>query len=276
MIWVILTVLGLCAGSFVNALVWRLRQQENRKQETGNREQISVLYGRSVCPNCRHTLAWYDLIPVVSWLFLRGKCRYCGQTISKQYPLVELAAAAIFVVSYAYWPEGIYGAGDWVLLVSWLAVSVGLLALLVYDLRWMILPNKIIYPTLAAAVAGRLIYLASFETNVPQALAMWGLSVLVASGLFWLIFMASSGKWIGYGDVRLGLITGTILADPLLSILMIFTASLLGTLVALPLLIAGRKRLGSRLAFGPLLIMATFAVLLFGQTPIDYYKRLLE
>ena len=269
MIWLILTLLGLCAGSFVSALVWRVRQQELGKQ------RLSILKGRSQCPKCHHTLAWYDLIPLFSWLLLRGRCRYCDHPISKQYPFTEIAAAAIFVISYAYWPNGVYGVGDWVLLVTWLITSVGLLALFVYDLKWMLLPNRIIYPTLAIAVSGRLIYLVSFEADIPQALVMWVMSVLIASGIFLLIFTASSGRWIGYGDVRLGLITGTILADPLLSILMIFVASFLGTIVSLPLLLSGRKRLSSRLAFGPLLISATWLVLLFGQAPIDWYRDLL-
>lgn len=277
MIWIVLTVLGLSAGSFVNALVWRLRQAELVEQKSLHLKSKvpNVFQGRSMCPKCRHQLAWYDLIPVFSWLSLHGRCRYCAQPISKQYPLTELAAAAIFVISYAYWPDGIYGAGDWLLLITWLAASVGLLALFVYDLYWMILPSKIIYWTLLIAISGRLIYLLSFEINIIRALAVWGLSILITSGLFWLIFMASSGKWIGYGDVRLGLITGTILADPLLSILMIFTASLLGSLVAVPLMLAGRKRLTSRLPFGPFLIIATALVLLFGQSPIEQYKNLL-
>lgn len=294
MIWVILAVLGLSAGSFVNALVWRLRQQEKLKAKspklkakskklgtrdlglgTKNRD-LSIFTGRSQCPHCYHILAWYDLMPLFSWLLLRGRCRYCGRPISWQYPLVEALVAAIFVTSYVYWPGGVYGAGDWALLATWSVTSVGLLALLIYDLRWMLLPNKIIYPTLAVAAAGRLIYLISFEPDAGSALANWALGVLVASGLFWLIFVASSGKWIGYGDVRLGLITGTVLADPALSVLMIFVASLLGTLVALPALASGRKSIGSRLPFGPFLITATALVLLFGQAPIDWYRRLLE
>ena len=270
MIWVILTVLGLCAGSFVSAVVWRVRQQERGKQK------LSILKGRSQCPHCHHPLAWHDLIPLLSWLSLRGRCRYCGEPISWQYPLIELAMVAVFTVSYAYYPGGVYGIGDWVLLITGLLTSVGLLALLIYDLRWMVLPNRIIYPTLAIAVVGRLIYLISFETDVDKAIASWVLSILVASGFFWLIFMTSSGKWIGYGDVRLGLITGTILADPILSLLMIFVASVLGSLVALPLLVSGRKHIGSRLPFGPYLIAATFLVLIFGQTVINNYKRLLE
>jgi prepilin signal peptidase PulO-like enzyme (type II secretory pathway) len=140
----------------------------------------------------------------------------------------------------------------------------------------MLLPNKIIYPTLAAAVSGRLIYLVSFETDIKKAIAMWALSVAVASGLFWLIFVISSGKWIGFGDVRLGLIIGTVLADPILSLMMIFAASILGSLIAIPLMLTGRKSIGSRIPFGPFLILATFLVLLFGQIPIDYYNRLLE
>lgn len=288
MIWVILTVLGLCAGSFVNALVWRLRQQELLAQNKGVRSKnygkkslihnssFSILSGRSQCPHCHRELAAKDLVPVLSWLFLRGKCRYCNRPISIQYPVVELTTAAIFNISYAYWPGGVYGVGDWVILITWLVTSVGLLALLIYDLKWMLLPNKIIYPTLAIAVTGRLIYLVSFESDLEPAIAEWALSVLIASGIFWLIFTMSSGKWIGYGDVRLGLITGTILADPLLSLMMIFVASVLGTLVALPALAAGRKRIGSHIPFGPFLITATAIVLIVGQAPIDWYKRLLE
>ncbi|MEX0881442.1 MAG: prepilin peptidase [Candidatus Saccharimonadales bacterium] len=287
MIWLILAVLGLSAGSFISAVVWRVRQQELRAEgreprakKTTNYQlpttNYSVLHGRSVCPHCRHELAPSDLIPLFSWLLLRGHCRYCGQPISWQYPAIELATAAVFLISYAFWPGGVYGIGDWVFLIAWLATSVGLMALLIYDLKWMLLPNKVLYPTLFVAVAGRLIYLISFEPDKAQAAVAWALSVAVASGLFWLIFVASAGKWIGYGDVRLGLITGTILTDPLLSLLMIFVASVLGTLVALPALATGRKRFGSHIPYGPFLILATGVVLLFGQTPIDWYRRLLE
>ena len=103
----------------------------------------------------------------------------------------------------------------------------------------------------------------------------WALSVAVASGIFWLIFMVSDGKWIGYGDVRLGIITGTVLATPVKSFLMIFTASILGLLFVLPALITGRQKLATKVPFGPFLITATFIVLLFGQQLIDWYEGLL-
>ena len=267
MIYAVLAVLGLIFGSFINALVWRTRQQELNKKNAP-----SVMSGRSICPHCRHELAAKDLVPVLSWLALRGKCRYCGQPISRQYPLVELALAAVFVISYGYWPGGVYGLGTWTLLITWLAASVGLLALLVYDLRWMMLPNKILYPTLLIAASGRLVYIASFEPHVWHALLMWLLSVLVASGIFWLIFVVSRGQWIGYGDVRLGLITGTLLAEPGLSLLMIFLASVIGTLFILPALAQSRRHLTSRVAFGPFLIVATGITVMIGQNILDAYK----
>ena len=104
MVWVIIILawLGLCAGSFVNALVWRLHEQKRSKKAD---KKLSILNGRSMCVHCRHELTWYDLIPLFSWLLLRGKCRYCKKPISWQYPIVELATAAVFVLSYIFWPN---------------------------------------------------------------------------------------------------------------------------------------------------------------------------
>lgn len=269
MVFVVLATLGLAFGSFINALVWRVHQQETAGSE------VSILSGRSQCPKCGRELAPKDLIPILSWLILRGRCRYCGQAISVQYPLVEAATAAVFVISYSFWPGGVYGAGEQTLLVTWLATSVGLIALFIFDLRWMLLPNHIIYPTLAVAAAGRLAYILSFEPQKAHAFISWLLSVLVASGIFWLIFMVSSGKLIGYGDVRLGLIVGTVLVDPLKSILVIFFASLAGSLFMLPSLITKKSSLVSKLPYGPFLVLATFFVVLLGDQLIDWYRRLL-
>src|SRR5690242_5933733 len=124
LIAVILFWLGLCAGSFVNALVWRLHEwQEPSKSK--KKTNLSLLKGRSVCPDCRHTLAWHDLIPVVSWMALRGKCHYCGKAISAQYPVVELIGGSVFALSYIFWPETIHLGGQWLLITTWLICSVG-------------------------------------------------------------------------------------------------------------------------------------------------------
>ncbi|HET7528955.1 MAG TPA: prepilin peptidase [Candidatus Saccharimonadales bacterium] len=267
MIYAVLIILGLCFGSFVNALVWRVRHNETSKKK------ISIINDRSMCPRCKHTLGAADLVPLLSWLFLKGKCRYCGKPISPQYPLVELSMTLVFVLSYVYWPAALTG-GQTALFAAWLAAGVGLMALLVYDLKWMLLPNRIIYPTLLAAGAGNIIYLAGFAPDKVHFLLYWALSVVIASGVFWALYSVSDGKWIGFGDVRLGLITGTLLQTPGKSILMIFLASLAGAAVSLPLIAVGKSRLSSKIPYGPFLIGATFICLLFGQEILDWYKHL--
>ncbi len=276
-----LGLLGLCLGSFVNALVWRVYQQEklSNKKKTHKKHspsaELSILKGRSVCPNCRHKLSSGDLVPVISWLALKGRCRYCKKPISMQYPLVELATGAVFGLSYLFWPVELVG-GQILLLATWLVVSVGLMALLVYDLKWMLLPNRLIYPSVLIALTGRAAYLVFYQENKLQALTSLILSVVVASGIFWVIFLVSKGTWIGYGDVRLGLVTGTVLASPSLSLLMIFTAAVLGSLAATPGLVSGKKSIMSKIPFGPFLIVATWLVILFGQTVLDWYANFLS
>lgn len=260
---IIYGVLGLFAGSFVNALVWRLRHKKD------------FVRGRSQCPNCHKKLSAAELVPVISWLWLRGHCRHCRKPISLQYPLVELATGLVFAASYYFWPHALITVSDKLLLASWLAAAVGLMALVVYDLKYLILPNKIIYPALLVAVLGRAVYIAGQTGNRTDMLLDWLLAVTVAAGIFWLLFHTSGGRWIGYGDVRLGLVTGTILADPALSLLMIFLASLIGSAAAIGLIAAGKAKITSKLAFGPFLICGAFASLLFGGQLIDWYKSLL-
>lgn len=266
-----LFLLGLCAGSFVNALVWRLHEQ-GKGRKTKNKKHLSILSGRSVCPHCRHQLAPGDLIPLFSYLRLRGRCRYCKKPISRQYPVVELSSGLVFAASYLFWPTSLGEGENLILFISWSAASVGLLALAVYDFRWMLLPSRIIYPTLIVAAAGRLVYIAGLEDlDKMQVVLDWGLAVVVTAGIFWLIHLISKGRWIGYGDVRLGLITGTILGTPSKGFLMIFTASVLGTLYVLPAILRGKTSIEARIPFGPFLIAATFLVLLFGEPVIDWY-----
>jgi prepilin signal peptidase PulO-like enzyme (type II secretory pathway) len=268
-----LFVLGLCAGSFIDALVWRMHEQSKAPKTKG--KNLSILSGRSQCPKCGHSLSAKDLVPLLSWIALKGKCRYCKKPISVQIPIIEISTGLTFMFSYLLWPVELASDGQMILFTAWLLVSVGLLALLVYDFKWMLLPNRILYPTLLVAAAGRLIYILGFSPDRGHDLTQWVLAVAVASGIFWLLFMVSSGKWIGFGDVRLGLITGTALATPALAFFMIFLASALGTLFIAPALLAGKKSMTSRIPFGPFLIAATFLALLFGQGFIDWYQELI-
>lgn len=271
MITIGLFLLGLCLGSFINALVWRMRQAElYRAKNVEPSKDLSVLHGRSICPHCTHRLTVLDLIPVVSWLLLGGKCRYCKQKISWQYPLVELLTALLFALSYKYWPHGFEAEGI-TLFVFWAVSLVGLVALAVYDLRWMLLPDKITYPLMGLTAVQTLLMVVLWDHNAWQA----GLSLLIGGGLFYAIFQVSKGKWIGGGDVKLGALIGLVLASPSLSLLMIFIASVLGSAVSIPLLLTGRAKRGTRIPFGPFLIAACIIVYLFGGGVLDWYQRTL-
>jgi prepilin signal peptidase PulO-like enzyme (type II secretory pathway) len=225
-----------------------------------------------MCPHCAHELSALDLIPVLSWLSLRGKCRYCHQPISPQYPLVELTAAAVFVLSYLYWPVALQGA-QIAVFVLWLVLLIGLLALLVYDLRWMLLPNRIAFPLMAVAGVQAIIAIASSDRPL-TALLNTVLAIAVGGGIFYLLFQLSGGKWIGGGDVKLGFLLGTIAATPARSFLLIFVGALAGSLVSLPLLANKKLKRTSTIPFGPFLIIAMVVVQLAGAAIITWYQRM--
>lgn len=261
MVIAILVVLGLCFGSFVNALVWRLHEGRDWVHE------------RSECVHCHHELAAKDLVPVLSWLMLRGRCRYCHKPISAQYPIVEAATAALFLASYAFWPYAFIG-GQWVVFGLWLVLAVGLMALLIYDLRWMMLPNKLVFPLTGVAL---LMQVANFFSDWKG----WGqllnvvLAVAVGGGIFYVLFQVSDGNWIGGGDVKLGFMLGLMVGTPSKSVLLIFLASVLGSLVSFPLLV--NKKLGrkSTIPFGPFLIVAGVITVLLGTQIIHWYTHTL-
>lgn len=275
MIFAVLVVVGLCLGSFVNALVWRLHEQAalEGKKTKGSKLQatkLSILKGRSMCPHCQHELAVKDLVPVLSWLSLGGKCRYCRKPIGWQYPLVELLTAGLFIFSYIYWPSGFHGAGL-LEFVLWLVFLTGLVALFVYDARWFILPNRILYPLIVLAVLQILAVTLFYHGSTSSLLgAVWG--ALILGGLFYGLFRVSDGQWIGGGDPKLGVLLGLLIGGPLASFLLLFLASSGGTLVALPLLVTGKATRTSKLPFGPLLIIAAIVVRLFGASIIAWYK----
>ncbi len=268
MIIVILVLLGLCLGSFTNALVWRLHEQSKKGKSAKAKKELSITKGRSMCPNCHHMLATKDLIPVLSWLELRGKCRYCHKPISWQYPLVELATALLFIISYLSWPHGFAMLGIWQF-AFWIATLVFFMILFIYDLKWMLLPNKIVYPLICLTLinfVGQLII--SRDLHVVTS-AFWGIVCL--AGLFYLLFQISGGKWIGGGDVKLAIALGILVGGPLGVLSLLFIASLLGVLVSLPLLLSKRKSYASRIPFGPYLLTAATIVYLWGDRIVHMY-----
>lgn len=270
MLILLIVLLGLCLGSFVNALVWRVHELEsNPKLSLEKRKELSVLNGRSICVHCRHTLSWFDLLPVAGWLSLAGKCRYCHKPISWQYPLVEIITTSLFLVSYSVWPYGFDMTGI-ILFVIWLVFLTGFMALAVYDIRWMQLPDRIVFPLIGLAVVH--VGIMMIHSDKPVATltgAILGFIAIV--GLFYALLQLSQGKWIGGGDVKLALVIGPLIGSGFLSLAVIFIASLIGSVLALPFLINKSLESDSHIPFGPLLIVSTVIVYLYGTQIIDWY-----
>jgi prepilin signal peptidase PulO-like enzyme (type II secretory pathway) len=184
-------------------------------------------------------------------------------------PLAEVFAGAVFTLSYLSWPEPFTSLLASLRFGTWCLALVLLLILFFYDLQWYKLPNKVIYPLWAMSGVD---YLLRFIQQPTLSTALAGAAAIgVGAGVFFLLFYVSKGKWIGFGDVRLGLAIGLLIGTPLLAALTIFAASFIGVIVALPGLVTRRTHLASKLPFGPLLIIGLILVRLFGQRTVDWY-----
>jgi leader peptidase (prepilin peptidase)/N-methyltransferase len=273
LIAIIVGLFGLMAGSFVNALVWRLHEQGAGEEEpvksAYSGETLSITRGRSICPHCGHQLGAKDLVPLFSWLWLRGKCRYCRGPISRQYPVVELLTALLFAGSAVILaPQSNIA---WVGFIGWLVILTGLMALTVYDLRWMLLPDRIIYPLIFIMLA---VLLLEMALGMPQSIAARHvLAALVLGGAFFTLASLAGGRLFGGGDVKLGFLMGLILGlreVTVATLLAFWSAAIVGVV----LMIVRRKTRKSYLPFGPFLVLGTIIALWHGKDIIDWYLRL--
>lgn len=283
LVYIVLAVLGLAMGSFAGATVWRLRAAELKQSERAGEKidakeykmllsltKTSVVTDRSRCLHCEHTLKWYDLIPLVSWLSTRGKCRYCKKPIGWFEPIIEVGTALLFIASYALWPESLALTHEIVMFGLWLIASVLLVILFAYDLRWFLLPNYVIFPLIGIGV---LMALGNLLTapNILDASISLGISAGILSGIYLLLWLISKGAWIGFGDVKLGLALALILGQWQLAFLALFLANIIGCLIVLPGMLSGKITRKTRVPFGPLLISGAVIAMLFGHTIINWY-----
>jgi prepilin signal peptidase PulO-like enzyme (type II secretory pathway) len=240
--WIFL--FGLIMGSFLNAVIYRLDSGE------------SIVKSRSHCPKCGHVLAWYELVPIFSFVIQGGKCRECKSNISWQYPLVELATAILFVlVLYHNLP-----------LLYTLTISSLLMVIFVYDLKHYIIPDKIIYP--AILVSGIFVWQHATYNIQYTIYAAIGASVFFAA-----MFFASRGKWMGFGDVKLAFFMGLFLGWP--NILVgLFAAFMLGGIIGMGLIVCGKKTMKSQVPFGPFLVTGTFIAMFLGNKIMEWYLSL--
>ena len=260
--YLIIFIFGSCIGSFLNCLIYRLGRP---------RRKTSFLRGRSFCPDCLHKLGFFDLIPVLSFVFLKGKCRYCGKKISWQYPLVEIATGLLFVLIFWYLGFRLDLAfGIWTLDLLYLLIIFSLLIIIfVYDLKHYIIPDKVIYSAIGIVFVYRIIF--NFQkTDLYYSV----LSAFGACAFFFIIWAVSHGKWMGFGDVKLAFLMGLFLGFPNI-LVALFLAFLIGAIIGLGLIFFGKKNLKSQVPFGPFLILGTFTALFWGEKLVSWYISLL-
>lgn len=253
--YIVFFILGLIFGSFIGATTWRLHKYRKSPRK--------ILQGRSICESCNNHLGPLDLVPILSYIFLRGKCRYCGHEIGLFTLFIELFTGIVFLINYIYWPFGFSILG-YLYLSLWLFLIVGFLILALYDIRWKTLPSSVIYISSIFSILGLLIYLISSRDYSILISRIWG--ILIGGGIFWVIYQVSEGKWIGGGDVRLGFLLGFIVGGPINSILMLMIASFSALLVAIPQLLTSKLGAKSQIPFGPFLILGCVIVFLFSPS----------
>ncbi|PSO43351.1 prepilin peptidase [Candidatus Saccharibacteria bacterium QS_5_54_17] len=302
--YIVVGVLGLIGGSFVNAWVWRTylpaseyrgadEAKANTKPEekqgekaTGNggshtsgapdadgQTSASVLKGRSACPDCGHTLGIKDLVPVLSWLWLRGRCRYCRNPISVQYPVVEIITATAFLLSFWWWPSALETWPSWVHLGWWLAITSVVIAMGVYDLRWYILPDSMLWVLLVLAVVSRGL---AAMTGAP--LEEWLIGPLAGAAgaflFFYGLYVVGRERWMGGGDVKL-VFAGGLLVGGVSTIVALFIAFVSAAALGVGLMASRRKGKGDMLPFGPFLLAGFWLSFFFGDPIASWYTGLL-
>lgn len=249
---------GLIAGSFINAWVYRMEKGE------------SVVWGRSKCPDCGKILGALELIPVISYLALRGRCHGCGKNISRHYPAIEASLAAIFLIVAWKHLNGV--TQD---ICGTLSVNIGvvmvlrdyvfamfLATLFIFDFKHKLVPDAVVLPAAAIALVWNLI----LGTSVLNLL----LAAAIGAGFFFLQYLVSGGRWIGEGDIRIGAMMGVMLGWPNI-IPAIFISYLLGAGVSILLLGAKKASMKTAVPFGTFLAIGTFITLLWGNEILIWY-----
>ncbi len=278
-----LVLIGACFGSFAAATVWRLRARQlaadkKNKQpvDAAEYKKLKKLLGkkvrqdRSQCLECGYELKWYDLIPIVSWLSLKGKCRACKQPIGRYELFMELGMVAFFVLSYAFWPGGVETGLDSVHFFLWLAAGVVMAMLFAYDAKWFLLPDSL--TALLALIGLGIVGVSAAQTQdiVGTILTAAG-AVAAIAGLYAMLFAVSQGRWVGFGDVKLGVGLGLILVDWQLAIVAVFLANFIGCLIVIPLLATKKIKRNAHIPFGPMLIGGTVLAWFIGWPVLEAY-----
>ncbi len=248
---ILIIVFGLAWGSFLNVVIYRLP------------EGISLWRPRSFCPHCKRPIPFYENVPLLSYIILRGKCRKCGQRISPSYLIVEALTPACFVLIYVLNGPGSY-------FIACCLFTSGLIALGFIDYHHKVLPDAITLPGIVLALA-----YSFFRPDLRPLQALLGAAVgggflLIAYGLY---FLVRKKEGLGLGDVTLMLMVGAFLGWRL-ALLTIMLGSLVGALVGVFFIVRRKKSLQFALPFGTFLAPAAFIALVWGERIISWYLGL--
>ncbi len=264
MILLIFLILGLLVGSFLNVVVYRLRTAED------------LIVDRSRCPHCKTVIAWYDNIPVLSFILLKFRCRNCKQRISYQYPLVEIFTGLIFAfIGYRFFSPT--DATTWATAIYYLGIASFLIVIFVYDILYMEIPGLVLWPSIGWTVAFNLFFdwsRTDFGNNVFNLATYSGvLGAFIAFMFFFLLVAISKEKWMGMGDAYLAILLGLILGWPAI-LLGLMLAFAIGAVVGVIMIASKKKNMQSQIPFAPFLVAGTLIAMFFYAPIINWYFSL--
>lgn len=263
-----LFIFGLAFGSFLNAFEYRLFTKKD------------WVKSRSHCPNCKHELSAFDLIPVLSWLFLGGKCRYCSKKISWQYPAVELIMGVLFV-GYGYilfqteQPWLFPTVLDFTNLIFGLIVIWSLIFFTVYDLKYGLIPDKVLFPLIGLTFVRNIVFSFCRECpwEFPTEFLNHLLTAVLAGGFFFLIIYFTKGRGMGGGDMKLVFWFGLLLGG-VPTLLSLYIGFIVGGIYGAIVLLIGKKKFGQTVPFGPFLCLGVIVVLFAQDYLVDWANQI--
>lgn len=272
---ILVLIFGLVIGSFLNVVILRTKKG------------ASAMRGRSACEKCERKLTAGDLIPILSFVILRGKCRSCSTALTLQYPLVEAGTGILFVLAYvSLFPSGIttqtFAITQFINLMALMFFLGVLIVLFVYDLRWFLVPMNIVVPAIVFAYLFNSIYhsssIACIGAFTPSCLLQiswiqYAFAALLGGLFFYAQYIVSRGTWVGEGDIYLGLLVGAMVGFPMV-LVALFIAYMIGAFVSLFLILGFRFTMKSAVPFGPFLAIGAALVLLFHDPLILIIQKL--
>lgn len=295
MIWVLGFIIGICLGSLTKVMADRSLTNK-------------TFWGRSYCENCKKQLAWYDLFPILSYLFLKGQCRYCRKKLSLQYPMIEvLMGFLISGIFLKFVPAGFFSLSPeqqilvFLTVLFYSVVSVILASVFLTDLKTGYIPDRITFPgiwlifilliissaakiyflyqSLGASTLGKYLlpphsnYFYEHSLRISEPVTNGAIMALALGVFFYLLIVFTKGKGMGGGDLKLAVFLGLVFGFPY-SLVVLILSFLLGSVVGIGLIFVGKKKFGQTIPFGPFLSLAGMICIFWGPEILSWYLSL--